>query len=226
MLGLWAHSWAADGGAGGGLAWINGVTVTPGETFTVGVGFGGYSHSSHGSYGAGPSFVIRNSTGNCILMGGGAGYNFQSSNPNGQSTSYFGGQSINGITIGVDQATTLITQETVAVGWNTNEGQSVNGFHYGGGCGPYTQDRYGSGAGGYQGNRTSQGSSDSGYYGGGGSGYNYSSTWGYGAGGGVGLDGQGWRGQQYDGPPSRETKLVLVMVVMLEAKTHIVAQQA
>ena len=197
-----AYNWSADGGAGGGLAWINGVTTTPGETFTVGVGLGGYSHSSHGSYGAGFSFVIRNSTGNCVLIGGGAGYNFQSSNPNGQSTSYFGGSTIQGITSWSKQSYNFNnSRDGGGFGWNTNEGQAVNGFHYGGGCGPYTQGRMGSGAGGYQGDRSSQGSNDSGYYGGAGSGYSYSSTWGYGAGGGVGLDGQGQRGQQYDGAP-------------------------
>ena len=197
-----AYNWSADGGAGGGLAWINGVSVTPGETFTINVGLGGYSHNSHGSYGAGFSYVIRNSTGNCIVMGGGAGYNFQQTNPNGRSSGYFNGENIQGLTYW-DKPSYNFNNSRDGGGWgvNANEGTTVNGFHYGGGCGPYTQDRYGSGAGGYRGNRSSQGSNDSGYYGGGGSGYNYSSTWGYGAGGGVGLDGQGWRGQQADTNP-------------------------
>ena len=197
-----AYNWSADGGAGGGLAWINGVSTTAGETFTIGVGLGGYSHSSHGSYGAGPSYVIRDSNNTCIVFGGGAGYNFQNNNPNNQSSSYFGGQSITGLTYWTRPSYNFNNSRDGG-GWgaNANEGTTVNGFHYGGGCGPYTQDRFGSGAGGYRGNRSSQGSNDSGYYGGGGSGYNYSSTWGYGAGGGVGLDGQGWRGQQADTNP-------------------------
>ena len=197
-----AYNWSADGGAGGGLAWINGVSTTPGETFTISVGLGGYSHGSHGSYGAGFSYVIRNSTGNCILMGGGAGYNFQTTNPNGRSTSYFNGENIQGLTHWNRPSYNFNnSRDGGGRGWNSNEGTSVNGFHYGGGCGPYTQDRYGTGAGGYRGDKTSQSSSNAGEYGGGGSGYNYSSTWGYGAGGGVGLDGQGYRGAQADTHP-------------------------
>ena len=197
-----AYSWSADGGAGGGLAWINGVTTTPGETFTVGVGLGGYSYSSHGSYGAGFSFVIRDSTGNCILIGGGAGYNFQANNPSSQSTGFFGNTTIQGITTWSKPSYNFNnSRDGGGRGWNTNEGTSVNGFHYGGGCGPYTTGRHGTGAGGYRGDKSAQNDNNAGDYGGGGSGYNYSSTWGYGAGGGVGLDGQGWRGQNIDNYP-------------------------
>lgn len=194
-----AYSWAQAGGGGGGLAWMNGISVTPGQMFTIQVGLGMYSHSTDGSYGGGDSFLWDDDAGQVVIYGQGGGHNFQNSNPNGQNMG-------NGITLsGLDYFTKpsySFNQQNDGGGWgvNTSYGSAVddgqnNGttWHYGGGCGAATNGRYGAGAGGYRGNVATQSSSNDHSYGGGGSGYDYSSTWGYGAGGGVGLDGQGSR---------------------------------
>lgn len=190
------YTWAADGGGGGGLAWMNGIACTPDEEFEICVGLGRYSESSNSSYGAGPSWIRRLSTGQCIIYAQGGGWSgHQNSSPVGQSTSYTGGVSITGInqwsTNGYGQNN---NQDGGGWGANSSEGTAINGFHYGGGSAAYTNSRFGTGAGGYRTNSTNRSSSQQGTTGGGANGYSYSSTYGYSAGGGTGLDGQGWAG--------------------------------
>ena len=207
-----AYNWSSDGGGGGGLAWMNGIAVTPGEEFIVGVGLGRYSESGHGSYGGGPSFFIRASTNNCLLYAQQGGYtNFSTSNPNGQSTSYTGDQTIQGLTYwnrgsGYNYNN---SRDGGGYGIRTSEGTDVNdgsnNWHYGGGGAGYCNDRHGTGAGGYRGQNVN-GNEENGQYGGGGNSQNYSSTYGQGGGGGTGLDGQGWRGSRYDGRPDQSTQ--------------------
>ena len=194
-----AYNWASDGGGGGGLAWLNGISCEPGEEFIIGVGLGRYSESSHGSYGAGDSFVIRASTGQCLVFGQGAGYRgYNNNNPNGQSTSYFNGQSIAGLTnfTATNAYNNNNSIDAGGFGYNANEGSEVNGFLGGGGVGNRSSgSRFGGGAGGYRNGTTNNASSDgTGHGGGAGNGNGYSSTYGYSAGGGTGLDGQGWGG--------------------------------
>jgi hypothetical protein len=207
-----SYSWSSDGGGGAGLAWMNGIAVTPGEEFIVGVGLGRYSESSHGSYGGGPSFFIRASTNNCLLYAQQGGFtNFSTSNPNGQSTSYTGGQTIQGLTYwnrggGYNYNN---SRDGGGYGVRATEGTNVNdgstNFHYGGGGAGYCNDRHGTGAGGYRGQNVN-GNEEHGQYGGGGNSQNYSSTYGQGGGGGTGLDGQGWRGSRYNGRPDQSTQ--------------------
>jgi len=207
--GMGAYNWSADGGGGAGLGWMNGISVTPGEEFIVGVGLGRYSESNHGSYGGGPSFLIRASTGNCLIYAQQGGYtNFSTSNPNGQSSNYTGGESIMGLTYwnrgnGYNYNN---SRDGGGYGMRTSEGSSVsdgtNSWHYGGGGAGYSNDRHGTGAGGYRGQNVNSNNSN-GQYGGGGNSNNYSSTYGQGGGGGTGLDGQGFRGSQSDSRPDQ-----------------------
>ncbi len=197
-----AYNWAADAGGAGGLAWMNGISCSPGDVYYVYVGLGRESESNVSSYGAGSSFIV-NPSGQTVIFAEGGGYTgYQTSNPNGQRTWY-------------DHAPTGLNYWEKGGGYGGNDsrdgggfavntalGSSVNGFHYGGGAAYYAGgSRVGMGAAGYRGNQDRAGSSDRGVKGGGGCGYSYSSTYGQGGGGGVGLDGQGWRG--VDGNSSR-----------------------
>jgi hypothetical protein len=202
-----AYNWSADGGGGAGLAWMNGITVTPGEIFRVGVGLGRYSVASHGSEGGGPSYFCRQNSNGSVGMTllyaqGGGWHGYTNGNPSSQNTSYHGGHSVTGITTWQCPSYNFNNSRDGG-GWGVrqSEGSAVNGFIYGGGSGAYSGDRFGAGAGGYRGNMGGQSSSEAGQFGGGGSGYDYSSTHGYGAGGGVGLDGQGNRGGRTDSNP-------------------------
>lgn len=201
-----SYQWAQDGGGGGGLAWMNGISVTPGEVLQWCWGLGHTVEANNGSYGAGSSWLRRHSGGpntEHILFGQGGGYTgYSNSNPNGQSTSYTGGNvTVSGIDYWQKGSGYGSNQQRDGGGWgvNTSEGSAVDDgagtlWHYGGGAAHYAIDRAGTGAGGYRGNQNNGSSNQEGWYGGGGNGYDYSSTHGYGAGGGVGLDGQGWRG--------------------------------
>ena len=196
-----SYTWANAGGGGGGLAWMNGITTTPGKVYTLAWGLGRTSMSTVSSYGGGNSFLIDDATGYCIIFAQGGGYTgYSSSDPNGHNASaHFGGYSINGLTH-FDKGNGYgynTSQDGGGWGVRSQAGNSVNGFHYGGGAAIYSSSqREGSGAGGYRGNQNSSGSNQPGVFGGGGSGYYYSSTWGQGAGGGTGLDGQGKGGHQ------------------------------
>tara|TARA_B100001287_G_scaffold252392_1_gene234333 strand:- start:2642 stop:4789 length:2148 start_codon:yes stop_codon:yes gene_type:complete len=200
-----AYSWSSDGAGGGGLAWMNGIEVTPGEMLEISVGIGRQSESGHSSYGGGNSYLRRTQSnptknaGQCIIFAGGGGYQpYNGSSPNGQT---FNGVTISGIN-SFDRGNTYNfgdSRDGGGFGHNTSEGTTVAGFHYGGGKGQRDNgSRIGAGAGGYRGSTHSYGNSQEGSYGGGGSGYYYSSTYGVSGGGGTGLDGQGWRGVHGD----------------------------
>ena len=205
-----AYSWSNDGAGGAGLAWGNGITVTPGEILEIGVGLGRQSESSVSSYGGGPSWVGRYSqggSGTTILFAQGGGYTgYTNNNPNGQS---FNGYTIGGINYWQrgNSYNFNDSRDGGGYGINTSETSSVNGFQYGGGWGQRDDgSRIGGGAGGYMGNNSSYGSSQNGQYGGGGSSYYYSSTYGQGGGGGTGLDGQGARGAHTNSAPRSDTQ--------------------
>ena len=207
-----AYTWSADGGGGGGLAWMNNISVTAGETFIVGVGLGKTSVSSTTSHGAGSSFLIRDSNNKCIIFAQGGGWTgYTSNNPSGQSSSYFNGKTITGINSWAKTGYNFNNaSDGGGFGHATDEGSSVDdgtgtNYHYGGGAAGYATNRVGGGAGGYRQNKGNHSSSTTGVGGGGGSGYYYSSTHGEGAGGGVGLDGQGFRGEQADSNPRSST---------------------
>lgn len=205
-----AYTWAQDGGGGAGLAWMNGISVTPGEKLQIGVGLGRYSESSNSSYGGGSSWVARDTThssgGHTIIYGQGGGYTgHTNNNPNGQT---WNGWSISGINSWNKGSAYNYNNSRDGGGYgiNTSEGTSVNGFHYGGGQGKRDDARVGAGAGGYRGQNTGFGNANEGNYGGGGNAYEYSSTYGQGGGGGVGLDGQGWRGTHGNNNPRNSTQ--------------------
>ena len=212
-----SYTWANSGSSGGGLAWMNGISCTPGESFTVAVGLGCHAYnSSASSYGGGNSFIIRNSSGNCIIFAQGGGYTgYTNNNPNSSSTSYFQGQTIQGLNHWDKGHGYNYNNSQDGGGWGvrSTEGSAVNdgaggsggtNWHYGGGAAKYTSSYHGMPAGGYRGNWTSsEGSDYNGYHGGGGSGTYYSSTYGSSGGGGTGADGQGQRGARYDGRPDQ-----------------------
>lgn len=203
-----AYTWAQDGGGSGGLAWMNGITVVPGEIMQWCFGLGRESESSASSYGAGSTWLKRHSGGantDFIIFAQGGGYNgYQNASPNGQSAGIGAGLTMSGLDYwekgsgyGAND-----NRDSGGFGFKTSEGSGVddgdgNTWWYGGGAGHYASgNREGMGAPGYQGNVGNHGHSQNGWYGGGGSGYEYSSTHGEGGGGGVGLDGQGARGDR------------------------------
>jgi len=51
------YDWAACGGAGGGLAWANGIPVTPGQNYTIKVGRGGCWSGNGGGYSCFPGVI-------------------------------------------------------------------------------------------------------------------------------------------------------------------------
>jgi hypothetical protein len=187
---------------------MNGITVVPGEIMQWCFGLGRESESSAGSYGAGGTWLKRHSGGantDFIIFAQGGGYTgYQNSSPNGYSQGIGAGKTMSGLTYwnkgngyGANDS-----RDGGGFGFKTSEGSGVadgdgNTWWYGGGAGHYTSgNREGQGAPGYQGDVGNHGHSQNGWYGGGGSGYEYSSTHGEGGGGGVGLDGQGARGDR------------------------------
>ena len=152
-----AWQWSSGGAGGGGLAWMNGIEVTPGEMLEIAVGLGRQSQSNTSSYGGGNSYLRSqtNPTKNqndCIIFAGGAGYQFITvANPNGQT---FNGYTVQGIN-SFDRLvliTLVTTRDGGGFGFNTSEGTTVAGFHYGGGKGSRDDgSRIGAGAAGYRG---------------------------------------------------------------------------
>jgi hypothetical protein len=203
-----AYNWASDGGGSGGLAWMNGITTTPGEVMQWCWGLGRQGEGNNGSYGAGGTWLKRHSGGantDFIIFAQGGGYNaFQSSSPNGRTNGIGAGLTMNDLTYWEkgNSYGQNDSRDSGGFGVNANEGSPVDDgtgtmWHYGGGAGYYASgNREGMGMPGYQGNRQTHGHSQQGSFGGGGNGYEYSSTHGEGGGGGVGLDGQGARGDR------------------------------
>ena len=205
-----AWNWSSDGAGGAGLAWGNGISVTPGEILEIGVGLGRYSESNVSSYGAGPSWIGRyteGGSGATILFAQGGGYTgYSNNNPNGQSFNNYQINGINNWTRG-NSYNFNDSRDAGGYGYNSNEVSSVNGFTAGGGHGSRDDgSRIGGGAGGYRGNNTGHGNDGEGQYGGGGNSYYYTSTHGQGGGGGTGLDGQGWQGRHTSSNPRSSTQ--------------------
>jgi hypothetical protein len=163
-----------QGGAGGGLGWKNGISVTPGQSYTVVVGGGGARGVGNpavlGSPG-GTSYFINTST---VAGFGGAGGDATASEV-GMSVAvgggYVGTGGGNGGNGGLDNSNIAGTGGGGAGGYAGNGGQGGNGSNANGATG-------GSGSGGA----------------GGGGGNNTGSTNPTGGGGGVGVYGQGASG--------------------------------
>lgn len=195
-----SYSWASGGGGGGGMAWVNDVTVTPGEELEIVVGRGGAYHSSDGSYWGGVSYVRRNSPAEYFVVGYGGGYQ------NGHSIDYVSGSFPNTTFSGTasgrsnPQASGMYFVENYNYNDSRDSGSAATSTRYGtygANYGGQGGGRNGGGAAGYQGRGGNN--QERGYGGGGGGGYYYSSTYGVSGGGGVGLDGQGSSGPYSDG---------------------------
>ena len=187
-----AYQWADHGGGGGGLAYCNDVTCTPGETFTVSIGVPRYHVYNNNQYHSGDSFLLRDSNNEYIVIGWGGGHyssrsnqygwiggsrsnsNSTPSNPTGLSHSS-NPQYNNQKDPGSGSASTAYgTYAAWYAGWS-------NSYGYGGGAAGYRNHGYGgSDQGGYNNNS-----------GGANNGRSYSSTWGGSGGGGTGADGNG-----------------------------------
>lgn len=203
----------ATGGGGGGLGWKNNIQVTPGQSYTVVVGFGGFTAGSSG----GNSYFINTST--VVGYGGAGGYVSGQSSGGGSGGSYVGtGGGTGGEGGGCQnyQSSSDLTPECGGGGgaggysgaggkgagyWNTLNGSSGNG---GGGGGGGSPSSYGGGKGGGGVGIYGQGASGSGgngaYRGQGGSGGNPSTnmTDNLMEGGSFGGGGGGsWRGGEY-----------------------------
>jgi hypothetical protein len=68
-----SYIWSYGAGGGGGTAWVAGLPVTPGETFTVQVGAGGSTWSYEGSRPGNNSLLRRNSNATNHIIGYGSG---------------------------------------------------------------------------------------------------------------------------------------------------------
>lgn len=187
-----AYNWSSDGGGGGGLAYVNGVTCTPGEEFDIAIGLPRRTESSNSSYWSGSTWMRRiNDIGyganEFIVIGYGGGYQNGHASPlNSRSN---------------PQSSNLDFTEY----YNSNNSRdggsaasSVRYASYGNEVGGYAQSYAGAGAAGYQG-KGGNSNNSSGAGGGGGAGDYYSSTYGASAGGGVGLDGRGAGGTDNSG---------------------------
>jgi hypothetical protein len=187
-----AYNWSSDGGGGGGLAWVNEVTCTPGETFEIAVGLGRRSESSNSSYCGGSTWMRRVEdagfgANEFIVIGyGGGRQNSHGSPLNGRSNP----QSSNLYFIEYYQNNN--SRDAGSAAASTRYG--TYGAYHGG----YANSRGGAGAAGYQGNGANS-DNNNGSGGSGGSGQQYSSTYGCSAGGGVGLDGRGSGGSDLSG---------------------------
>ncbi len=187
------YQWSGDGGGGGGLAYVNDVTCTPGETFSVQIGTPMYRCSSSSQFYSGDSFLMRDSNNEYILIGWGGGhYSSRSQPPQG----WIGASRPHSNNVPSGNATNLSHNSNAASNTQSDRGSAsastaygTYGTYYGGYANSYG---FGGGAAGYRGNANSGsaniGSSDSGC---GCNGRNYSSTWGGSGGGGVGADGSG-----------------------------------
>jgi hypothetical protein len=134
-------TWSSYGGAGGGLAWVNDIPVTPGQNYTVVVGKGGDASASDTT--GGNSYFIDTAT--CWAQGGqgasGGSYTVTSSygtsgGGSGGSSGQYGGGGAGGYT-GAGG-----TQNTAGTGGAASGGggySSTYGGASGGGTGPFGQ---------------------------------------------------------------------------------------
>mgnify|MGYP001035842659 CR=1 FL=1 len=187
-----AYTWANEGGGGGGFAWVNDVTCTPGEVFEIAVGLGRRSESSNSSYWSGSTWMRRvedagYGANEFIVIGYGGGYQTGHASPlSGRSN---------------PQPSNLYFIENYNANNSRDSGSAAASTQYGtygAYHGGYAAARGGGGAAGYQGNGANSDNSN-GSGGSAGSGQQYSSTYGCSAGGGTGLDGQGSGGSDLNG---------------------------
>ena len=168
-------SWSNAGGSGGGLAYKNDIAVTPGDTYTFRVGYGGW-YSGNGNH-----TELRDSNGTILFSALGGKYNGTTPGntyDNGYSKPLAG----------------TLTPDNMAFGKGGLCSQ--NGYGGGGGAGGYTGNGGNGSYGSTMNSNAGAGSGSpngSGGGGGGGGGYG-SSTYGFAGGGGVGLFGQGNNG--------------------------------
>ncbi len=167
------QSWANDGGGSGALAYVNGVTCTPGEEFIVRIGMG-RNVTSQSTHWAGDTYMQRVSNSEWIIYCYGAGYSGRQSNLGGSATwSYYNYTS---------------NQMQPGAAWATNAYTSQGAYH-GGWSNSYN---HGAGTAGWRDTGTGGSNSLNSTSGGGArNGRGYSSTYGGSAGGGTGLDGNG-----------------------------------
>ena len=183
------YNWNNMGGGGGGLAYLNAITCTPGEEFWVQIGTPRFSVSSNSQWYSGDSFLMRASNSEYLVVGWGGGhYSGRAQPPQGW--------------IGAARSSSASAPTGCTHAQNAQNNTQAdpgaasyqNGYGSGGAyyAGWSTSYGHGGGAAGYRGNGTggsNTGSSNT--SGAARNGENYSSTWGGSGGGGVGLDGNG-----------------------------------
>jgi len=193
-----AYTWANKGGGGGGTAWVNDVTCTPGEIFEVAVGLGQRSVSTNTTNWSGTTWMRRVTAADYganewIVIGYGGGRQSSHVAPiaNGRTNP--------------DAANLLLSADTYQHNDNCDGGMAAASMNYGtyaANSGGNAVAYPGAGAGGYAGegaNSSTASLSAPNGSGAGGSGGYQSSTYGNSAGGGVGLDGQGGGGPDGNG---------------------------
>lgn len=185
-----SYNWSNHGGGGGGLAYCNAVTCTPGETFTVAVGVSRYRVSSQSQYHSGDSFLLRDSNNEYIVIGYGGGHYSGRSAPHGWI-----GSSRSNSNSTPSNPTSLTLSSNPQFNNQKDPGSAAastaygtRGAYYGGWSTSYG---HGGGAAGYRGTGLGGGDQSRSSSGGGNNGRDYSSTYGGSGGGGVGADGNG-----------------------------------
>lgn len=185
-----SYNWAQHGGGGGGLAYCNAVTCTPGETFTVAIGVPRYRNPSNSQYHSGDSFLMRDSNSEYIVIGYGGGHYSSRNAPHGwigSNRQHSNNTPSNPTNLTLSSNAQFNTQKDAgSAAANTTYG--TYGAYYGGWSTDYG---HGGGSAGYRG--VGQGGSNGGQTTNGGprNGRDYSSTYGGSGGGGVGADGNG-----------------------------------
>jgi hypothetical protein len=185
-----SYNWSAHGGGGGGLAYCNNVTCTPGEVFVVAIGVARNRNPSNGQYHSGDTFLMRNSNSEYIVIGYGGGHYSGRSAPHG----WIGSSRTPSNTTPTNPTT--LTHSSNAQFNNQKDAGSASastaygsrGAFYGGWSTGYG---HGGGAAGYRGTGMGGSAAGSTTSGGPRNGRDYSSTWGGSGGGGIGLDGNG-----------------------------------
>lgn len=184
------YNWSGDGGGGGGLAWCNNVTCTPGETFTVAIGIPHYRIPNQNQYASGDSFLLRDTNNEYIVIGYGGGHYSGRSAPYGwigSSRSNSNSTPSNPSTL-THSSNPQFNHQGDAGSASASTAYGTRGAYYGGSSNSYG---YGGACAGYRGTGSNGSNGGSSNHGGGRNGRNYSSTWGGSGGGGTGADGNG-----------------------------------
>ena len=184
-----AYQWNNRGGGGGGLAYLNAITCTPGEEFWVQIGTPMQSVYSDSQYYSGDSFMMRASNSEYLVVGWGGGHYSSRAQP---PQSWIGAarqhstSAPNNCTH-VQNAQNNTQSDPGSASYNANYGSG--GAYHGGWS---TNYGHGGGAAGWRGSGGGGSNTGSGNSSGAArNGQTYSSTWGGSGGGGVGLDGNG-----------------------------------